>query len=246
MTFVTRQEWQTSSQPVTGPARKAATTRTILHYEGTGRSAPISDGAAWCRNGQASYLSSRGYSLGYNFMIPNEGPQNGWVYQIRGEDINNAANKGSKDNPRPGFPYNANDYTRSITIVGNENAQFTPETQAAIRSLMIGTLYGHRDVQATACCGDTYYAQIPALNTDTPTGDDEKMLWIGKKSGTNSHHTADGVQRTYTASPEILIASAVASGKPLKDMGSGRDVKKLTDVSSVSGAVIDAHGFDVG
>ena len=72
------------------------------------------------------------------------------------------------------------------------------------------------------------------------------MLWIGKKSGTNSYHTADGVQRTYTASPEILIASAVSSGKPLKDMGNGRDVKKLTDVSSVSSAVIDAHGFDVG
>lgn len=89
---------------------------------------------------------------------------------------------------------------------------------------------------------DAFRADVGSV----PNSGDEKMLWIMKKVGTSAYHTADGVQRTYTASPVTLIDAAVRAGRPLKDAASGKDVRRLSDVTAVDGATIDAFGFNVG
>ena len=158
--MIYRGEWQDPAKPVTGPARKAATTATIVHYEGGGRTSHVADGAQWCRNAQSAYLRIRNYSLGYNYAVVSGGPQDGLTYEIRGTDINNAANKGDD---RLAFPYNANNYTRSIIVLGIEGQSMTGMAMWSVADMTVGGLFGHRDVDSTSCPGDPYYAQIPAI-----------------------------------------------------------------------------------
>ena len=178
--MIYRSEWQDPAKPVTGPARKAATTATIVHYEGGGRTSHVADGAQWCRNAQSYYLSRPppdDFSLGYNYAVISAGPQDGLAYEIRGTDINNAANKGDD---RDGFPYNANDYTRSIIVLGIEGQAMTAAAMWAVSDLTVGDLFGHLDVDSTSCPGDPYYAQLPAIRqlATNPPEDDMPHLIV--------------------------------------------------------------------
>jgi len=170
---ILREQWQDPELPVTGPARKQSTAATVLHYEGGGRTTPVDSGADWCRSGQASYLSSRGYSLGYNFAVMSYGPDDGVVFEIRGAGINNAANNGDD---RLGWPYNVNDYTRSIIVVGEQDREMSAAALDAVRAFKVGEVVGHRDVDATACPGERYYSQIVLLNQSAPDPEEPDML----------------------------------------------------------------------
>lgn len=180
--MIRREQWQTDAEPVTGPPRRSTTTTTVLHYEGGYRTTDVDDGAAWCRLTQHMYLTQRGYSLGYNFAVISGGPQNGWAYEIRGESINNAANNGAD---RPAFPYNANDYTRAIIVLGVQADAMTPEALATVQALAIGPVVGHRDVDGTACPGDPYYAQLPTINADPTPPKDYSMMFVWTHSDSN-------------------------------------------------------------
>ena len=176
--MIYRSEWEDPAKPVTGPARKAATTATIVHYEGGGRTSHVADGAQWCRNAQSYYLSRPppdDFSLGYNYAVISGGPQDGTAYEIRGTDINNAANKGDD---RDGFPYNSNDYTRSIIVLGIQGVPMTAAAMTAVAQLTVGDLVGHRDVARTSCPGDPYYSQIPLIGTTPPEEDDMPLIAI--------------------------------------------------------------------
>lgn len=105
-TVHSREEWQTSSQPVTGPAMDLLDLRYIvIHYNGAAADLDGPDDVytdedtiLGLRNSQNSYLTGRGYSLGYNSEIAPDGDE----WEIRAHDIRSAAN-GCLDVNRPGF-----------------------------------------------------------------------------------------------------------------------------------------------
>lgn len=99
MIYHRRQEWQSSTQPVTGPAMpKDAISRIVIHYPGADFTdldfnndglVNGADSIVVLRQMQAQYLrKSPPYSLGYNWMIDTSGE----VWEIRGFDIKCAAN----------------------------------------------------------------------------------------------------------------------------------------------------------
>ncbi len=105
-TVHSREAWQTSSQPVEGPAMDLLDLRYIvIHYNGATEDLDGPDDVytdedtiLGLRNSQNAYLTGRGYSLGYNSEIAPDGDE----WEIRAHDIRSAAN-GCLDVNRPGF-----------------------------------------------------------------------------------------------------------------------------------------------
>jgi hypothetical protein len=156
-----RTHWQSPSQPVTGPAKKAATTQAVAHWSGS--SSIPTDKAAWLRAMQNDYVRNRGYSLGYWWLVC----QNGDSYQIRGPELNSAANKGDK------VAGNANDWTAPILFDVRLNESLTPAAIATARRLWnsVGVYtrpVPHHQLDATQCCGPHLTAQIAAGELDNP------------------------------------------------------------------------------
>lgn len=89
-------EWELASQPVTGPAMNLLALRYItIHYNGATQDLDGADGvyqdadfAEVLRGMQSSYLSTRGYSLGYNSAVAPDGDE----WEIRGLGFQTAAN----------------------------------------------------------------------------------------------------------------------------------------------------------
>lgn len=89
-------EWELASQPVTGTAMNLLALRYItIHYNGANQDLDGADGvyqdddfAQILRGMQSSYLSTRGYSLGYNSAVAPDGDE----WEIRGLGLQNAAN----------------------------------------------------------------------------------------------------------------------------------------------------------
>jgi hypothetical protein len=164
MTDYPRTHWQSPSQPVTGPAKKAATTLAVAHWSGS--SNIPTDKAAWLRAMQADWLRRQptGYSLGYWWMVC----QNGDSYQIRGPELNSAANKGDK------VAGNANDWTAPILFDVRPDERLTPAAIATARRLWnsVGVYtrpVPHHELDPTQCCGPHLTAQIAAGELDNPS-----------------------------------------------------------------------------
>jgi peptidoglycan hydrolase-like protein with peptidoglycan-binding domain len=145
---------------------------------------PDTDVAAHLRRGQAAYLAdpSKGFSYGYNFVI---GPNPiKWdtkvvamdVWEVRGLDIQNAANNG--DFPpysllHNTYPYkNFNGYTVSIQIMSSESHPATADQQLQFRYMMayLDSIYvetlrlqPHRMSDYTSCPGDFLNSIIAKL-----------------------------------------------------------------------------------
>ena len=189
VTFHPRASWQDPRKPITGPAPIPNRIDTfVVHYTAAD---DLIDGdpgeraddlPAYLRSMQSSYLSSRGYSVGYNFAVD----WLGGVWELRGFDVRCAANKGWNE--------------RSIAVLCLVDGQ-DPLTVEALRS--VNAIYaeanrryrplalkGHRDVGATQCPGTGIYAQIraglirpqarppiepapPITPPPPPTGDDD-------------------------------------------------------------------------
>lgn len=175
----TRQDWQTATQPVTGPAPYPDKVHTcVVHWPGNADSwVPDKDVAAHLRRGQASYLANKGYSYGYNFVIgPNPilaGAQPVFdVWEVRGIDVRNAANNG--DFP-PYSTYsnpNWNGYTTSIQFMSSVAHPPTVDQQLAFRYMLawldgfygeVLALQGHRVSDQTSCPGDAIMKMISSL-----------------------------------------------------------------------------------
>lgn len=152
-----REDWQNSSQPIKGPAPKGQVKTWIVHYPGSSTTfQPMTDDQmiAWLRSTQDYYVSQRGYSLGYGWAVS----QSGSIWEIRGDDFNNAANAGKK------VSGNANDWTQSITIVAGGQNPASPAAVAAINELIASkggrSIQVHQDVDWTSCAGTGITPQV--------------------------------------------------------------------------------------
>jgi hypothetical protein len=154
-------EWQLASQPVTGPAMDLLALRYItIHYNGATQDLDGADDAYQdadfapiLRGMQSSYLSTRGYSLGYNSAIAPDGDE----WEIRGLAYRTAAN-GCTDVNVPGY---AIQITLPHPLAEPTDAQIFGARLAISRVRDIARaagnadhleLNGHGDVRAL--CGD--------------------------------------------------------------------------------------------
>lgn len=167
VTYIDRDQWENPSERISGPGQKQPTSQVTIHWPGNvdQRSAPA-DMGAYMREMQHSYLASRGYSLGYNWVVVNDAshPEDGWIYEARGWPYNNAANKGDK------VSGNANDWTKSIQITGSAIERATTACAAAV-SWLVDEVHArnatapvrpidHGTLDYTQCCGDPHRVDI--------------------------------------------------------------------------------------
>lgn len=134
-----------------GPVQWGRVDQLVIHYTADKHANP--DTAAYLRSMQASYVRSRGYSLGYSVAVD----QAGVSWEIRGTEFQPAANRGHNDhtwvilclvdwqNPAP-----------QLMVDEVRNMVAWARTQAG-RQLPV---VGHRDLAATRCPGDGLYSQI--------------------------------------------------------------------------------------
>ena len=185
MTYTfTRQSWQNPAQPVTGPPIVWPDIDTVvIHYTAAKdcpEGEPLEPYEQFLRNMQASYLSTRGYSLGYSVAVSTVGQS----WEIRGVDIKPAATKG----------YNGNTYAILITVDGDNPA--SPSAVAEVRRLIADAerragrklaIVGHGQLGATSCPGVGLRAQIAAgvftpIPTPpvppAPTPEDDQMYYV--------------------------------------------------------------------
>ena len=156
-----------SEHTTSPPVAPAMIDAVVVHYVGA---EVTSDPVTWLRNNQRYYATNRGYSLGYNAVVDRDGI----MWQVRGLEFRNAANKG------------ANNTTVSVLqlVSGDEaanNAQvartrrFVADMERWCRHPL--TVLGHRDVGATACPGDAIYNQIQRGEFD-PSADKDLTMKI--------------------------------------------------------------------
>ena len=158
--YYPRAHWENPSQPVTGPAPQGLRGTWVIHYPGnSGFHEPLSDDEMieYCRAMQNDYVTNRGYSIGYSFVVS----QSGLAYEARGFDINNAANKGDK--MKPEIP-NFNAVSMSIQVASSAQ---NPASNAAV--VMVNQIIAlepdwdvitHIDVDYTQCCGTGMIEQV--------------------------------------------------------------------------------------
>ena len=181
----TRASWVQPAYPVTGPAYTWSTVDTIaIHY--TAANTVSDDTGTYLASMNAFYWLDRGYALGYNAAVD----QDGLTWEIRGDKYRSAANK----------DWNTRTYAILALVDGANPAN--PAMIDGIRSLVAdcrtyqptARLAGHRDIGATACPGDGLYAQIIAGTfepTPDPTGD--TVLYSAKRADKPSgYHIGTG------------------------------------------------------
>ncbi len=120
MIYHSRAEWQSPSQPVTGPAISwPKIVRIVIHYNGGNLDAPYNS-AQHMRNSQNYYVTQKGYSLGYNWVVDYKGE----IWESRGFDIKCAAN------------VEVNDSSVAIEILVDNQDAANPAQINAVRELV--------------------------------------------------------------------------------------------------------------
>lgn len=123
----------------------------VIHYTADRRA--MSDTAQYLRNMQKSYVDRRGYSLGYNVAVD----QQGVSWEIRGTDFRPAAN------------INVNNTTFTVLCLVDWQDPCNPAMVETVRELVGWAraqtgeqtpVVGHRDVGSTNCPGSGIYNQI--------------------------------------------------------------------------------------
>lgn len=160
-------DWERSSQPVSGPGPKGNPDRWIIHYPGNnGFHEPRTDAemVGYLRTMQNSYVTGRGYSVGYSVIVS----QSGSAWAGRGLEghpgvrvYNPASNPGKKLNEG-----NINNVSRSIQIAVSGQGEASPEAVATVNAI-IATQPGwpvlwHGQVDYTSCAGTGIINQILA------------------------------------------------------------------------------------
>lgn len=152
---VVREKWQNPSQPVIGPKIDwSQINKIVIHYTAAvnlpdgdpGKGEAQSDVPPYLRRIQNDYTVNRGYSIGYNAAVDVWGA----AYQLRGDDIKCAANKG------------ANDYTFAILMLVDGDNHASEWMAARVRRLIgdlqakynkVFQIVGHFQVGSTSCPG---------------------------------------------------------------------------------------------
>ena len=150
------------------PVDRNRITDVVIHYPGTDH--VTDDTRTMLRNTQRYYADSRGYSIGYNYVIGTDGE----CWEARGLDYRSAATKG------------ANVDTVSVQIKQAGQAPANPDQVARVRRLVADLrewagrplgITAHRDYAATQCPGDGITPQLrdgmfePRPTPPTPTED---------------------------------------------------------------------------
>lgn len=135
------------------PVDRSRVTDLVVHYPGT--SNVSDDTRSMLRSTQRYYADSRGYSIGYNWVVGTDGV----LWEARGLDFRSAATKGfnvesvAVQIKQPGqTPANAAQIARVRQLVTDLEAW----TGTSIR------VSGHRDHTPTQCPGDGIYPQVVA------------------------------------------------------------------------------------
>jgi hypothetical protein len=153
-TLIARSAWQNPAQPVVGPASTLnSVVRIVVHYTAAARIP--ADVPGYLRAIQNDYTTNRGYSIGYNWAVG----QDGRAWELRGFDIRCAANSG------------VNDTSLAILMLvdGQDPANAamvntTRQLVALIRTRAPGAqrIVGHQQVGSTGCPGAGLQAQVAA------------------------------------------------------------------------------------
>ena len=155
-----RTAWEKPARPISGPAPKQTTRQGVCHWDGD--DVPNGDPVTYLQNMQDSYISSRGYSVGYWAYVE----RNGDAWQIRGPHgdsavYNAAANPGDK------VSGNANDWTYPLLFEAQYDDFLTDAQCHTAKTLWAA--YGiterpipHSAIDYTACPGDNIRSQIAA------------------------------------------------------------------------------------
>jgi hypothetical protein len=123
---------------------------------------------AYVRQIQRSYVTSRGYSIGYNVGFD----QRGKSWRLRGVTFECAANAGH------------NEWTIAILCLVDGADKASPEMVAAIRRFVGWArqqagrhlkIVGHRDIGSTACPGAGLYDQIKSGAFEPQEGDKDMI-----------------------------------------------------------------------
>lgn len=126
----------------------------VLHYPGANELAGITDVISQARAQQASYLRSRGYSLGYNSL----GARSGAVCIVRG--LYRSAANGNATVNNGWFAHQLLiDKTDPVNLEQILSTQRLIHHLRTVYGYGIGIL-GHRDLNATACPSDIVYEMI--------------------------------------------------------------------------------------
>jgi N-acetylmuramoyl-L-alanine amidase len=146
-----RTDWVDPKVPVTGPVFNTnAVTHVAIHY--TAAPTVSRNTAQYLRSINSDYTSNRGYSIGYNAAVD----QDGVTWELRGFDFRCAANK------------EANNYTFAILcLVDGANPANEKMIEGVKRIVNLvkvrckdSIIVGHRDLGSTACPGAGLYNQI--------------------------------------------------------------------------------------
>ena len=183
--YYQRAHWEDPSQPVAGPEPKGVRGTWVLHYPGnSGFTEPMSDDEMirYCRSMQSDYVTNRGYSIGYSFVVS----QSGLAYEARGFDINNAANKGDKMKPAISN-FNAISMSIQVAVSGQDaaSAAAVAKVNEIIALEPDWDVVVHADVDYTSCCGAGMIEQVRSgiigqgVQPTPSTGDDE-MITLDK------------------------------------------------------------------
>jgi hypothetical protein len=169
-----REDWERSNYEIAAhtnskPLNWSTVTNIVLHY--TADKHANADTAQYLANMQQSYVTHRGYSLGYSVAVD----QRGTSWEIRGTDYTPAAN----------IHHNNTTFV-VLCLVDWQNPcnQLMVDTvrgivrwarQQANRALPV---IGHRDLAATQCPGDGIYSQIQQQQFEpvTPGGDGVNVI----------------------------------------------------------------------
>ena len=148
------------------PVAPAMIDSVVIYYPG--HDGVGDDTARDLANSQRYYATNRGYSLGYNAVVDRAGV----LWQVRGIDYRNAANKG------------ANNTSVSVQMRVNLDEPGSTAAVTRVRRFVADVerwcghplkVLGHRDVGATACPGDAIYNQITTGEFDTSADKDLTM-----------------------------------------------------------------------
>ena len=183
--YYPRAHWENPSQPVTGPGPKGVRGTWVIHYPGnSGFREPLSDDEMiqYCRNVQNDYVTNRGYSIGYSFVVS----QSGLAYEARGFDINNAANKGDKMKPAISN-FNAVSMSIQVAVSGQDAA--SAAAVATVNEIIAlepeWDVLVHADVDYTSCCGTGMIEQVRSGEIGqsaqpAPSTGDDAMITLDK------------------------------------------------------------------
>lgn len=268
-TVWTREAWQDPRYPVFGPADTASNNDTIvIHYTAAD---DLIDGdpgehaedlPQYMRNMQYSYVTNRGYSLGYLFAVD----WLGGIWQIRGWEYQSAANSAHNEHTWPilvlvdGADAATPEAVRSIQLIGYEAERRAGRPQA---------VKGHGQLRvetgkgtATACPGAGLQAQV---NNGTfnpkgpdpdplpvppqpapPIGDTDMLVALVQLSGTpHVYAQYSGGYKVWVRDGDVYNMYAWLSGKGLTVLNSRPLFEATGPIMGDRPSGVDAYGLPV-